>query len=180
MPCRLFTRTGTTNDLLLIAVDTNVLLDQAAGVENVPDCLEVIRSRLKAEVFLVTPTVLQELAYQSERGSTAKKKATALTALQSLRKWGYSPVNLIAVGHGVTEQIGFKLRRLGIIPEDQVNDSLIVAEAALLGCQILLSSDSHLREANGHTGFRKCLEDCDVEPLTVASPKFVVERFGLK
>jgi predicted nucleic acid-binding protein len=164
---------------LLIAADTNVLLDQAAGVEEVPDCLDVIRSRLKAEIFFVTPTVLQELAYQCDYGLTAEKKDAALTALQSLRKWGYSPVNLIPVGHGVAEQIGFKLRRLGIIPDDEVNDSLVVAEAALLDCQILLSSDPHLRDANDHKDFQKCLRECDVEPLTVASPKIIVKKFGL-
>ncbi len=47
---------------MLIAVDTNVLLDQALGDEDVLDALNLIRERLQNARFIITPTVLQELA----------------------------------------------------------------------------------------------------------------------
>jgi hypothetical protein len=72
-------------------------------------------------------------------------------------------MNLIPVGHGVVEQIGFKLRLRGIIPEEEKNDSYIIAEAAVLGCSILLSFDVHMLEAQENDALRRCLADCDVE-----------------
>lgn len=134
---------------MLIAVDTNVLLDQAVHDADVIDALSVIRERLPAAQFLISPTVLGELGEQEENGSKDERKAAGVV-IDSLRAWGYSPVNLIPAGHGIVEQIGFQLRVHGIIPDEEENDALIAAEAALLGCSILLSSDHHLLEANEH------------------------------
>ena len=47
---------------MLLAVDTNVLLDQALENADVLDALEVIRERLDDARFIVTSTVLEELA----------------------------------------------------------------------------------------------------------------------
>jgi len=104
---------------VLIAVDTNILLDHAKGIELIVDCLDILREKLKVAHFLVTPTVLQELAEQADFGSTKEKRDWAFSALTQMRLWGYKEVNLIPVGHGVVEQIGFKLRLRGIIPEEE-------------------------------------------------------------
>src|SRR5271166_2367023 len=146
--CSLFIKTA----LVLIAVDTNVLLDHAIGKEKIPDCLDVLRVRLKVDAFWVTPTVLEELAYQADNGPTKGDKDAALKALTSMRNWEYDPVNLIPVGHGAVEQIALKLRMKNIIPQEEQNDSFIIAESALLDCSMLLSSDNHLLDAQ---------ENCD-------------------
>ena len=56
-----------------VALDTNVLLDLALDDEVVIDCLQTIRERLSSPVFVVLPTVIQELVDIFENGETAIK-----------------------------------------------------------------------------------------------------------
>jgi rRNA-processing protein FCF1 len=165
--------------VLLLAVDTNVLLDQALGVADVLDAMEVMRERLPQTRFIVTSTVVDELSYIAFHGDTIADKDAAKTALESLIGWGYEPLNIIPVGKGIAEQISFRLRSRGIIPEEEQNDAAIVAEAALIGCTILLSSDAHLLEAAKHPRFYPLLEECSVEgdKLLIAKPREIVRRF---
>jgi predicted nucleic acid-binding protein len=164
---------------VLIAVDTNVLLDQALGDEDVLDALSVIRERLQNSRFIVTPTVLQELAWIADNGDTAEEKKAASKALGNLREWGYEPLNVVPVGNGIVEQIGLKLRIEGVVPEEEENDACIIAEAALIGCAMLLSSDTHLLEAQENRDLGQVLTDCDVEGdrLVIGSPRTIVQKF---
>lgn len=163
---------------MLIAVDTNVLLDRATSDADVIDALQVIRERVKAARFVVTPTALQELAALYEKGEPEEKVA-AENALSNLLKWGFEPLNLIAAGHGIVEQIGLRFRLKGILPDEEVNDGLIIAEAALIGCQILLSADAHLLEAQEHPLFHRVLKDSetDGDQLVIATPRHIVKSY---
>ena len=164
---------------MLLAVDTNVLLDQALGNADVLDALEVIQDRLDDARFIVTSTVVEELSRLVFRGETTEGRKAAEIALRSLISWGYEPLNIIPVGKGIAEQISFKLRSRGIIPEEEQNDAAIIAEAALIGCTILLSSDGHLLDAQKHPRFYPLLEECSVEgdKLIIAKPREIVRRF---
>ena len=163
---------------MLIAVDTNVLFDHANDEADVVDAVATIRERLPRTRFVVTPTALEELFNLFERGDSAESKA-ARRALTEMDAWGFEPLNLIAAERGIVEQIGLKLRMKGVLPDEENNDSHIVAEAALLGCTMLLSADAHLQEAQQHPLFRKTLRDCDVDgdDLAIASPRQIVRRF---
>ncbi len=167
---------------MLLAVNTNVLLDQALGDADVLDAMEVIRERLTEARFIVTSTVIEELSRLAFRGDTDGERAAAATALQSMTAWGYEPLNIIPVGKGIAEQISFKLRSRGIIPEEEQNDAAIVAEAALIGCFILLSSDAHLLDAQKHPRFYPLLQECSVDgdKLIIAGPREIVRRFYRK
>jgi hypothetical protein len=167
---------------LLVGVDTNVLLDQALGDEDDLGALEVIRERLPGARFVVTTTVIEELSHQAEFGADPEKRETAGRVLDCLMEWGYEPLNLIPVGKGITEQISFKLRSRGVIPDEEENDASLTAEAALLGCDMLLTSDAHLLDAQGHPEFREILKSCDVagENIVIAKPRTIVSRFFRK
>ncbi|HWL54031.1 MAG TPA: type II toxin-antitoxin system VapC family toxin [Chthoniobacteraceae bacterium] len=162
---------------MLFAVDTNVLLDQALDDADVLDALGTIRLRVKAARFVVTPTVIEELAWQA--GQSGEKQRVAILALENLLSWGYEPLNLIPVGRGVVEAIGLKMRLKGIIDEAEVHDSEIIAEAALIGCNLLLTSDAHLLNAQEGGALRGFLKECDVEgdDLVIGSPRIIVEKF---
>ena len=54
-------------------------------------------------------------------------------------------MNLVPVGHGIVERNADKLQVAGLLPAEEYNDGLILAEAALLHCAILLTGDAHLR-----------------------------------
>src|SRR5205814_311599 len=95
---------------------------------------------------IVPPTALHETALNATRGTSARKREAALAALARLRSdWNFEPVNLVPVGHGIVEHIADTLRERGLIPAAERNDSFVLAEAALLGCRVLLTSDEHLR-----------------------------------
>ncbi len=89
------------------------------------------------------------------------------------------PLNLIPVGKGIAEQMSFELRSSGILPEEEQNDAAIIAEAALIGCAVLLTSDAHLLDAQKHPGFYSLLAACSVEgdKLVIAKPREIVRRF---
>lgn len=163
---------------MLVALDTNVLLDQAIENADVLDAVATIRARLPDAAFIVPPTVLEELGYQFEMGN-AEAQAAAEVALSCMGKWGYKPINVIPVGKGIAERISFKLRSGGLLPDEEENDGFIIAEAALLGCDLLLSSDRHLVEAGAHSSFHKMLKDSHVdgEKLVIGSPRTIVSRF---
>jgi hypothetical protein len=161
----------------LIAADTNVLLDCANEDETVLDCFGTLGRRLSASPVIVLPTVIHELADLADDGETEDIQEAAQTALRSiLAPWGFQPVNCVPVGHGIVEEIARKLRDEGLIPESEVNDSYIVAEAGLTGISILLSSDGHLRDLP-HERLRLVLDASDVRTPLIASPWKIVHQF---
>jgi len=164
---------------VFIAVDTNVLLDEELHDEDVLDALDTIRQRLKDVDFVVTPTVLHELAFAALEGNPEPKREAATGVLENLLVRGYQPLNLIPSGHGIVEQIGFKLRANSILPDEEENDSFIIAEAALTGATILLSSDRHMLDAQECGLLHQLLSDCSVDgdSLLIAKPREIVRKF---
>ncbi|HEX4084372.1 MAG TPA: type II toxin-antitoxin system VapC family toxin [Chthoniobacteraceae bacterium] len=162
---------------MLIAVDTNVLLDLASNVEAVVDAIATIRKRIKAARFIVPPTVLHEVADNALRGETAKKRAIAESVFPSLRAvWKFEPVNLVPVEHGIVERIADTLRHRDLLPVAERNDSLVLAEAALLDCRVLITSDAHLRGIDFQS-LTLLLQGFDVTAPVIATPREIVRKF---
>ena len=161
----------------LIAVDTNVLLDMALADDDVLDAIETIRKRISSAQFIVPPTVAHELVDQLDHADTKRKRDAAKTALQKLhRQWRFELINLVPVGHGIVEQIARRLHHQRLLPPEEVNDAMVLAEAALLGCRMLLTSDAHLRGID----FQKLsleLHACDVAAPLIATPREIVRKF---
>lgn len=159
----------------LVAVDANVLFDLADGLDDVVDAVSVIRERIRDARFLIPPTVQHELANWALCGDDPKRES-ARKAIRLGQSWRIVPVNLIAVGHGVAERIAERVREQGLIPEEEVNDSLVLAETALLDCSMLLTSDEHLR---GIDFERLTLElrTFDVTAPVIATPREIVRKF---
>jgi predicted nucleic acid-binding protein len=166
---------GRTNRPQLVAVDANVLFDLAGGLEDVVDAVSVIRERLRDARLLMPPTVQHELVNWAIRGDGQRREA-ARKAIQFSRAWLIVPANLIAVRHGIADRIAERIREQRLIPVEEVNDSLVLAESALLGCSMLLTSDEHLR---GIDFERLTLElrAFDVTAPIVATPREIVRKF---
>lgn len=128
-----------------LAVDTNFLLDLAHETSIAWEALETIRTRLRRPTILVPPTVIDELAVAHADPDNSGLRRLAAIALGRLRsKWSFQPVDLVPVGHGIVERVAAKIRDRGYIPSEEVNDSFVLAEAALLDCSLLVSADAHL------------------------------------
>jgi predicted nucleic acid-binding protein len=160
------------------AVDTNFLLDLARPRDVAHDALEIICRRAPNLRLVVTPTVFEELGYIALEGDTGPERQVATLALQQMvRVWRIEPVTLTGVGRDIMESVGDKLRDGGIIPAEEKNDSYIVAEAALAGCDMLISSDAHLRNAD-RLRLALTLKECDVSVVIVCTPREIVLQFG--
>lgn len=161
----------------LVAVDANVLFDLADGLDDVVDAVSVIRARLRDARFLIPPTVQHELANWALRGDSQKRES-ARKAIRLAQSWRIVPVNLIAVGHGIAERIAERIREQRLIPDEEVNDSLVLAESALLRCSVLLANDEHLR---GIDFERLTLElrAFDVISPVIATPREIARKFFL-
>lgn len=161
---------------MLIAADTNVLLDLALEVGAVVDAFATIRQRLPNARLVVPPTVLHELALAVRTGETPRIRKAALLALSQLRAWGFEPLNLVPVGHGIVERIAAEIRHRDLVPAEEMNDSLIIAEAALLECRLLVSGDAHLRSV-GFPTLTLLLQDFHVTAPIIATPREIVRKF---
>lgn len=160
----------------LIAVDTNVPLDLADGKEDLLDALLVIRRRLKEGRLLLTPTAFQELVFLADHAESSADQRLATKALRGLAGWRIELINLVPVQHGIVERIAERVVELRLIPVEEFNDALIFAEAALLGCDLLLSSDAHLRGVEFDRAKAEMLR-FDVEAPVIATPREIVRRF---
>ena len=160
----------------LVAVDANVVMDLGEESESVLDALATIRHRLRSPRIVLPPTAKLELMHIARHGDTAKERDLALTGIAAARQWRIVPVNLMPVGHGIVERIAEKLRSAGLLPASEVNDSQLVAESALLGARLLLSSDEHLRGID-FTSLTIELQGFDVTAPVIATPAEVVRKF---
>jgi hypothetical protein len=66
---------------LRLAVDTNVLLDLADGVEAVVDAFDLLDQRLPEKDVVVLPSVLDELAFLCDSGDSERVRQSALRAI---------------------------------------------------------------------------------------------------
>ncbi len=160
----------------LVAVDADVVMDLGEGAESVLDALATIRQRLRSPRIVLPPTTTLELMHIARQGDTARERRLALSGMAAARRLHIVPVNLMPVGHGIVELIGEKLRSEELLPIAEVNDSQLVAESALLGARLLLSSDEHLRGMD----FARLtieLQSFDLGAPVIASPREVVRKF---
>jgi predicted nucleic acid-binding protein len=162
---------------LRLAVDTNVLLDFAAGVDSVLDAFSLLDQRLPDKDALVVPSVLEELAYLCDSGATNEVRESAFQALKLVREQGrFRPMLELACAPVLVNEIAREIRGRGLLPAQEVHDSLILAETALLACGLLLTSDEHLRGVD-HEHLTLALNPYDLVPPVIASPRELVRKF---
>ena len=159
-----------------LALDTNLLFDLAAEKDFAHTFREVYQER--GYSLAVPPTVIQELAYCALEKQCAETPLAA-KALRQLRAWGLSPFDLKSVGHGITEQFSQKLMRVGLLPEGEFNDGLILAETALAGIPVLVTSDADLLDIE-EIPLRVQFEEADLPPVRICHPKLLLKAGDAK
>ena len=152
-----------------LALDSNLPLDLAEDLDAAHTFREEFQRR--GYVLLVPPTVVTELTLKAE--SKGEKALLAMRALQSLRDWGIQPFDLKSVGHGITEAFARKLISRGLLPEDEFNDGVIIAETALFEIPLLVTSDHHLLDIAPES-LRLELEAFDLPSVAVAHPRLML------
>jgi len=161
------------------AIDTNPLIDWAQGYDDIPRCFELIKKRVPGVSIIVTPTVLIELGYFAR--SNAKGLAqTAVKSLELIRNEPLlRPMNLVPVGHGIVEINALKIRQKNLIDEAEIHDSMILAEAGLLGCEVLLTSDHDLTTIDSVL-LAEVMRSFDGSIPIIRSPRQILKQFSTK
>jgi DNA-directed RNA polymerase specialized sigma54-like protein len=123
------------------ALDANILFDLAEEKDYAHTLREVLQ---ELGAFLeVPPTVIQELVFAAH-SMAGRQGQTARVALQSMRSWNLIPIKLLPIEHGIAKAFAERLIRKGYLPENEENDGLLLAEAALAQIPVLITRDQHL------------------------------------
>lgn len=160
----------------IFALDSNFLFDLADGKDFAHALREALQQRGVA--FRVPPTVVQELTLLAFNIRAApEKRRLATVALRRLWGWGITPFDLVSVGHGITEIFAKKLIHQGLLPPEELNDGLIVAETALAEIPGLVTSDKHLLDIEP-ADLTAALKASDLAPVVICHPKRLLRVAG--
>lgn len=149
-----------------LALDTNVLLDLADGSEVAHDFRETFIRKGYSPV--VPPTAMFELALHHASGD-ARRRHLASVALSKLGVWRIVPLSVGEVDEAIAERFALRLIELGLLPEEEFSDGLILAEAALARISIAVSSDKHLLDIEPEE-LRAALDAADLAHVAVMHP----------
>ena len=138
-----------------LAVDTNVLLDIADEVDDVLDATDVIAD-----------SALTSQVRQSARKAIRLLRDTS--RFRFLLELPFAPEKI--------NELAGEFRRRQLLPKDEINDSLILAETVLLDCAILLTSDEHFRSID-HEQLTWLLTKYDLAAPVIATPREIVRKF---
>jgi predicted nucleic acid-binding protein len=160
-----------------VAIDTNILFRLLDKDEPVLDAWQLIRSRIKRAEFVAPPTVLGEVADKVRPGNQPEIQERARRILTELRsRWNVTPVRLSGLQEALVNNAAEEARRLGLIPYEERNDARIIAEAAILNCILLVTSDSHLLAAD-YRRLSVLFRQLDLPAPVIASPEDLLRRF---
>lgn len=160
----------------ILAADTNVPLDMALGRELVLDAVATVRRRIPNHFILVPPTVAGELVVLADEDPSTEKRAAAARFFAEHRAWGFRLISVVPLGDEFIHQVAATLRHHGLIDEAELNDSLLLVEAAALDCSLLLTSDEHLRTVDYEQLVLE-LRCFDLTAPVITTPREIVNKF---
>ena len=151
-----------------LSLDANFLFDLAEEEDFAHDLLEALQR--KGYGLALPPTVAHELHIIFTRGDSDRERKLARTALTSLKQWGILPFDLDSAAEAVGEQFVRGLLQQRLIPEDEFNDGLILAETSLEEIPLLVTSDRHLLDIDDD-GLLLAFNEADLSPVHPVHPK---------
>ena len=154
-----------------LALDSNILIDLAAEEDYAHTFREEFQQR--GYSLWLPPTVAHELLRASETKSDPDA-ALARAALAQLLDWQIFPVGLSSLDVGIAEAFSRRLICSTLLPPEEFNDGLIVAETSLAAIPVLVSSDRHLLDIP-EDRLLVCLNDADLPAVRIARPKGLIK-----
>ncbi len=150
-----------------LALDANLVLDLAEG----KDFAHEFREEFQAcgYEFLLPPTAATELNALSVYGGEPQK-TFANIALRELRAWKCQPFALSGTKQAIAEQFRRRLSELRLIPDEEWDDGLILAEASLGSIPMLVTSDKHLLDIDAEA-LLLAFNEADLLPVHPVHPK---------
>src|SRR6266571_3845499 len=113
-----------------LALDSNLLLDLARGFDFAHDFRTVFQSA--GYSLLAGPTVFRELGFAGLYGREPEK-SQARKAIANANLWRILAFNLTSLDQSIAERFAERLLAKRLLPENECNDALILAETSLAG-----------------------------------------------
>ena len=151
-----------------LSLDANVVFDLAGGKDFAHDFREIYQS--KGYALVLPPTAVHELHVIFTDGNSEAERELARTGLTHLKQWGICPFDLDSAAEAICEQFVHGLLRQRLIPEDEFNDGLILAETSLAETPMLVTSDKHLLNIDEDALLLACNE-AGLSPVRAVHPK---------
>lgn len=152
----------------LVAIDTNILLALGEADEDTEDALQLILRRAAPVQILLCPTVLQETSYLAANGITESQRRMARSGLAKAPAWKLHPSTLNAAQHAIATNAARKLMEHHLLPAAELNDARILAEAAVLGCLLLVIDAFRLNLV---------MHELDLSVPVISTPRDLIRRF---
>lgn len=152
------------------AVDTYFLLEITKGNPDYQGIFDALRGL--GFFLVVTDTVMQELQDLRTRAANPEIGKHAEATIRELGSMDVLTPTLEPVQRGVAEIIANKLAAL--LPNGQKNDGLVLAEAAVHNCRILVSNRAAISQGDSQA-IRLALVLSDVENVVPLNPDNILD-----
>lgn len=150
-----------------LALDANLLLDLAEEKDFAHDFREEFARR--AYSFWVPPTALAELNLLAKSGRQPQSRFADI-ALKNLSAWKCQPLMLTTTELTIAYRFAERLLELRLIPETELNDGKILAQASLAQIPALATSDKHLLDVD-EDALLLAFNEADLLPVHPVHPK---------
>lgn len=151
-----------------LSVDANLVFDLARKREFAHEFREVFQAR--GYVLVLPPTAVYEVHIIRTDGDKAADRDLATTALRNLKQWGIRPFDLDDTSEAIAEEFARSLLRKHLIPEDELDDGLILAETSLAKIPMLVTSDRHLLDIDADV-LLMAFNQADLMPVHPVNPR---------
>ena len=151
-----------------LSLDANIVFDLARDKDFAHDFREIFQS--KGYALVLPPTAAQELHVIFTDGDSEADRELARTGLTRLTQWGIRPFDLDSAAEAICEQFVRGLLGQRLLPEDEFNDGLILAETSLAEIPLLVTSDKHLLNID-EDALRLAFNEADLAPVHPVHPK---------
>jgi hypothetical protein len=151
-----------------LSLDANFIFDLAGEEDFAYDLLETSQS--KGYALVLPPTAAHEIHLIFTQGDSQVEAELARTALTQLKQWGIRPFDLDSVAEAVCERFVRGLLQQRLIPEDEFNDGLILAETSMEQIPLLVTSDKHLLDIDEDT-LLLTFNAADLSPVHPVHPR---------
>jgi len=150
------------------SLDANLAFDMAGEKDFAHEFREVFQS--KGYRLVMAPTAVHELHTIYRYGETVDHQRLARIALLNLKRWNILPFDLDSVAEAIAQQFAQRLVRRRLIPDDELNDGLILAETSVAGIPLLVTSDKHLLDID-EDALLLAFNEADLLPVRPVHPK---------
>ena len=149
-----------------LSLDTNVLFDLADGKDFAHDFRETYQR--KGYALLISPMAVAELYFLRDHGDAEEQRLSSLS-LAGLTTWDIQVFPLTHLQRDIARRFASAIIRQGLLPASELNDALILAEAAVAEIPLVVSSDQHLLGVD-HDALRAACMEADLNPVFPVSP----------